>query len=78
MKYILLLAFFAAPDGKTFLLQSTSSLELDSKTACEAAGAGIWDTFKTSKATAMNMVAWCVPKDAQDRKEIYRLNSVGK
>lgn len=79
MKYLLLLAFFSSPDGKNFYLQSTSTMEFESKLACELAGAGTWETFKISKAVnAINMVAWCMAKDAKVPGDIYRLPNVGK
>ncbi|MGY4509088.1 hypothetical protein ACVIN2_002542 [Bradyrhizobium sp. USDA 3650] len=78
MKFILLLAFFVAPDGKTFLLQSTSSMEFDNKLACESAGAGIWDTFKASNVNAVKIVAWCIPSDAKQPSDVHRLENVGK
>jgi hypothetical protein len=79
MKYLLLLAFFASPDGTNFYLQTTSTMEFDSKTACELAGAGTWDTFKNAKAVnAVNMVGWCMAKDAKLSSDIYRLPNVGR
>jgi hypothetical protein len=77
MKYVLLLAFFVSQDGKTFFLQSTSTMEFESKIACELAGAGTWETFKRS-ANAINMVGWCMAKDAKAAADIYRLPNVGK
>ncbi|MET4802825.1 hypothetical protein [Bradyrhizobium sp. LB11.1] len=78
MKYLLLLAFFVSQDGKTFYLQSTSTMEFESKLACELAGAGTWETFKSAKSNAINLVAWCMAKDATKSSEIYRLNNVGR
>lgn len=79
MKYLLLLAFFTSTDGKSFYLQSTNSMEFESKLACELAGAGAWDTFKKAKAVnAVNMVGWCMAKDAKSSSDVYRLANVGK
>jgi hypothetical protein len=52
-------------------------MEFESKLACELAGAGTWETFKKS-ANAINMVGWCMAKDAKLSSDVYRLPNVGK
>jgi hypothetical protein len=84
MKYILLLMFFTTTDAKQhWQLQNTSTMEFDSKQACELAATGVWKTFKKIDAQpnairAGNMTAWCMAKGATQSSDIQRLNNVGQ